>query len=170
MQPEVLSYHRSDPSMAIPRQVIAIAWLFIAFGILSLAHMVWHALHMKVFFDFSVLGIFIGRGLLRRSNGWRQFAVAIHLLLTTLLALGAAIFSITQSGGRASVAIGTSSINGITAYVVVLMFCIGLLALNVWSAYWLLKPRVLRLFLPERTTSESEKSRIAAALDVVQLD
>lgn len=69
--------HREE----IPRSLRIVAFLFILGGVLSAVDMaVMLVVGTGVTFSLGVLGIFIGRGLLRLRDGWRKFALFCTVL------------------------------------------------------------------------------------------
>jgi cytochrome c oxidase subunit IV len=65
-----------------------VAWVFLISGVSSLVSLILHILVMRrgIVLDFHVLGVFIGRGLLRRREGWLRFAQGYTALLLIMVA------------------------------------------------------------------------------------
>src|SRR5438045_1409366 len=61
----------------LPASVIAVAWLFIAIAILSAIDIIVSVFFQHLSLNFGVLFIFIGRGLLNRSNTARLWALTL---------------------------------------------------------------------------------------------
>jgi hypothetical protein len=85
-----------------PLSVKVPAFLFIAFGITGLINMLLGFGLGSIRIDFSFLGIFIGRGLLRYRNGWRQTAVVFTVLPLMVLGLGLVLFPLMAFSGLSS--------------------------------------------------------------------
>src|SRR5437762_3541841 len=61
----------------IPASLKIVAWLFILFGISSAIEIVVAIFQGRLSFNFGVVGIFVGRGLLRLQPGWRTCALVL---------------------------------------------------------------------------------------------
>ena len=85
--PTVLEYEqRRGPPTAL--RVVAV--IFIAIGIASTVNMIVQIFHNGLFLDFNVLGIFCGPALLRRSRGWRIYAMVtlwIEMITAVIVAI-----------------------------------------------------------------------------------
>jgi hypothetical protein len=73
---------------AIPWDLRVVAWLFIAIGVLSAAQMAWSLLDGDLFLNLGVVGLFIGRGLLRLKPGWRHLGLAMLWIAIVAGAVG----------------------------------------------------------------------------------
>jgi hypothetical protein len=143
-----MSYHPSpldfQPRPRLPPSLKIVAWLFVISGILSAIDVVTAFCAGKLHLNFGVLCIFIGRGLLRLSPGWRTaaliclwfvFGIMLILLLATI---GGCDMQVTWFGKRLHDTPETRMI--------------GLLVLALWFAlfFWeyrvLTRPDVRRLF------------------------
>jgi hypothetical protein len=56
------------------KMIRLLGWLYILVGTASLAHVVLRAQQGRVVLDPAVLGLFVGRGLLRLDDTWRRIA------------------------------------------------------------------------------------------------
>jgi hypothetical protein len=61
----------------LPLALKIVAWLFIVWGILAAIEVVLSLVHGKVHVNLSVVGIFVGRGLLKVRPGWWTCALAL---------------------------------------------------------------------------------------------
>jgi hypothetical protein len=64
-----------DSNQSAPTSLKIVAWLFILGGICSLMEVLVSLMRRWIDLNFGVLGLFIGRGLLRFSPGWRTCAL-----------------------------------------------------------------------------------------------
>jgi hypothetical protein len=97
----ILSYQTPTPPTR-PTSLLVVSWLFIAIGILCAIAVLWDAVYSHVNINLGVLGIFIGRGLLRLSRGWRTTALALLWLnlifIPVIIILFICIFADSRSG------------------------------------------------------------------------
>jgi hypothetical protein len=77
-------------SNLIPTSLKVVAVLFILTGITSLIDVVVSLANGRIDIDFGVLGLFVGPGLLRLSQGWRT----VGLVLLVISAIGVAIVAL----------------------------------------------------------------------------
>lgn len=73
--PEPLDYATPERDRVVPTDLKVVAWLFIGFGIVAAVGMVVQLTQKRLNVNFSVLGIFIGWGLLRLRPYWRTWAL-----------------------------------------------------------------------------------------------
>src|SRR5438128_6680105 len=71
----------------LPTSLKVVAWVFLIFGILSAIEIISSLVAGKLSLNFGVLGIFIGRGLLRLSPGWRTVALICLWFMFGLLVI-----------------------------------------------------------------------------------
>jgi len=69
-----------NATQSIPTSLKVVAALFILGGILSLIEIIVSLMNHRISFNFNVLGLFIGAGLLRCSPTWRGWALAFTWL------------------------------------------------------------------------------------------
>jgi|HigsolmetaAR202D_1030399.scaffolds.fasta_scaffold28476_1 hypothetical protein len=80
---QTLDYAHPQPA-AMPGDLKAVAWVFIAFGILAGIEIVMAMADSRISINFGVLGIPVGIGILRLSPGWRTCGLVL-LWLTMIL-------------------------------------------------------------------------------------
>lgn len=80
---QTLDYAHPQPA-AMPVDLKAVAWVFIAFGILAGIEIVMAMADSRISINFGVLGIPVGIGILRLSPGWRICGLVL-LWLTMIL-------------------------------------------------------------------------------------
>jgi hypothetical protein len=66
----------------IPTAVKIVAWLFIMLGVSSALEMVVGLMQWRITLQSGVLGIFVGRGVLRGVDGWRRLAFWLSAITT----------------------------------------------------------------------------------------
>ena len=108
-----------------------VAFLFILLGVLSATEMVLSLVKGRFEFNLGILGIFIGRELLRRSEGWRSCGVLLLGLLLFFLVLGLIIYGIVSisfpwSNGTGDVSL-SMSLGATIAAIVVVFWCFHVL-------------------------------------------
>jgi hypothetical protein len=74
----------------IPTSLKVVAALFILCGVFSLIEIIVSLMNHRISFNFNVLGLFIGAGLLRCSPTWRGWALAF----TWLALVGVPLFGL----------------------------------------------------------------------------
>ena len=86
-----------ESPQSVPTSLKVVAWLFILGGICSAIEVIVSIMHNHVNINFGVLGIFIGRGLLRLRPGWRTCAL-VFLWLAMIGVPIATLLMLTRSG------------------------------------------------------------------------
>jgi hypothetical protein len=131
---------------ARPAALKVVAWLFIAFGILAAIEMVGGLFFGQVGLNFAVLGIWVGRGLLRLQSGWRTCALVFIWIALIGLPLAYLLAVTAGSQGRIRVFNVTHSA---PVWVVLIPVAAGF-AVAVWEYRVLTRAEVRRLFLETR--------------------
>jgi hypothetical protein len=129
----------------LPLGVVIGAWVFIAFGILSAADIVWGAFHDRVSINFGILGIFIGRGLLRRSGSW----VGVAMIALWLDMIGSVVIVLTILFGAFAIrdsASGRIIPRRIVEATTIVAICVALFIYGHWQYRLLTSPAVRRLY------------------------
>jgi hypothetical protein len=127
----------------LPASLKIVAWFFILSGWCAVIEIVVALLHSRISFNFGVLGIFIGRGLLQLRPGWRTWAVVLTwlgLLMVPVLAL----LAISGSGVPRITIFGI--VVGRTSHEVVLLGSGIGLVFFIWQLRALTRADVRRLF------------------------
>jgi hypothetical protein len=75
----------SLPKPSLPTALVVVSWLFILFGISSLLEIISGLFHGRIEFNTGIIALFVGRGLLKLSRGWRTCALVL-LWLSFILA------------------------------------------------------------------------------------
>lgn len=138
---EVLSYE--PPRKGLPISLKAVAWIFIAFGILSAIDAVVSLAYGRLSINLGVLGIFAGRGLLRLSRGWRLFAMVV--LWLEMLGCAAILLFALAAGGSAPVRVNGRVVGNVPVWVMAVPTA-AILAVAVWQYYVLSRTDVAALF------------------------
>jgi hypothetical protein len=125
--------HRDD---ATPTALIACAWVFIAFGLLAAVDIAVSLINGRLNLNLGILGLFIGRGLLRRASGWRTCALAVLVIEMIALVLILILFAINLGSlpGPNVVVAGAAALAA------------GAFALSLWQYRVLVRPDVRALF------------------------
>lgn len=149
--PEILPYQTPHDSNRLPGVLVAVAWIHIAFGILSAIQMVIGLLQSSFRFNLGVFGILIGRGLLRRSASARTWALVFIWIEAILYSI--MIVSFLGDAGPHQLTVGTRVVTGIPALVITVMPLAALLVLACWQYRVLVRPdiRLLFYYFPRRS-------------------
>jgi hypothetical protein len=75
--PDCSPQHDLSVRPRLPLSLKIVAWLFIVWGSLAAIEVVLSLVRGKLFLNFNVVGIFVGRGLLELRPGWRTCALVI---------------------------------------------------------------------------------------------
>jgi hypothetical protein len=126
----------------IPGDLRAVAWVFVAFGILAAIEIIVALTQNRVSINFGVLGIFVGRGLLRVRPGWRTCG----LVFIWIALIGAPLFALGSFCTRGVVRFNSHVIGGAEGKIIALLLCGGIFLLHVWEYSVLTRPDVRRLF------------------------
>jgi hypothetical protein len=126
-----------------PASLRAVAWIFITFGILACISIVADLANGKVSIHVGVLGIFIGRGLLRYIPGWRTCGLVWLWFIMIAVPL---IFLVSLTSSSGTVILFGRQLRGGGAIVVGVVVCAGFFALALWEYRVLTRPIVRRLF------------------------
>jgi hypothetical protein len=127
----------------LPTSLVAVAVLFIICGVLSVLDILFSLFAHRIEFNFGVLGLFIGPGILRLSRGWRTCG----LVMLWITLIGDSIIGV--------FVVGASSTGHITVYgapvanipkVLLFAFLAGVFALCLWEYRVLTRPDVRGLF------------------------
>jgi hypothetical protein len=131
----------------LPLSIRVVAWVFVITGVSSLVNVVLQAFVIRrgLPLNFHVLGIFIGRGLLLRREGWLQFAWGYNALLLTIWA-GVTILSVGFYVCQLAGFVGDTSVTWSGHPAFVLLSFLGVWAYLVWQQRVLSRPDVRDLF------------------------
>lgn len=141
---EPLEYE-SAVEAARPTALTVVAWIFIISGILAGVGMIIDLFQGRFTISLGVLGIFIGRGLLRWSRGWRTCALVFLWLGFILLPI---IALMALSGVRANVTFfGVQK--GTLPGAVMLIPCAAFFLLLLWQYRVLTRPDIRARFLAD---------------------
>jgi hypothetical protein len=134
-----------------PNSLKIVAFMFFLGGIGSVIEIILAAAHGRIYLNFGVLGLFIGRGLLAFRPGWRTCALVftwIGLVLIPVIGLillslpGPLDFTVFgEKIGKASKAIG-------------MVFTVLAFSFEFWQLHVLTRPDVCRLFMLTRANEE----------------
>lgn len=135
----------TDDRLSLSTRVVA--WFFLITGVLSLVNVILHTFVMRrgVSLDFHVLGVFIGRGLLRRREGWLRFAQGYNSLLLIMVAC-VTILSVVIYLGMAAGFVDDAGITWGGPPILVLLSLLGLWIYLAWQQQVLSRPDVRELF------------------------
>src|SRR2546421_2480719 len=117
----------------LPASLIAVAWIFIAFGVLSAIDIIWSALDRRLSLNIGVFDLFIGLGLLRLKPWARTWALVflwfelvIFALLCVLVLVARGNLYYTVNGVRTTI----TSWKGLA---VALVVCLAFFGLALWQ-------------------------------------
>ena len=139
---ETLDYASPLQTPIYPRSLKVVAWVFVAFGVLAVIDLVTSLMSGNISLNFGVLWIFVGRGLLRVSPGWRTCGL---VLLWLGMAASALLVVIAASGGGTVTVFGVR-LRGDEARVGGVLLGLAFLGLQMWLYRVLTRPDVRRLF------------------------
>jgi hypothetical protein len=136
--------HYASPSQApgYPIALKVVAWLFIIFGVLAVLEIVAALFAGRVSLNVGVLGIFVGRGILRLRRGWRTCA----LVLLWLCMIIVSVVAVMILAGAGKMTLFGTRVGRHEALVFGLPLTLGYLALGIWQYRVLTRPDVRRLF------------------------
>jgi len=127
----------------LPFSVRIIARTYIVCGVLSAVDILIELARGEINLNLGVLGIFIGRGLLKRKNGWRRCAVVLSRFslacggLTVLVAIPLALISkLAHTSGQS-----------LASFYASIFVMVALLAFSVWQYRVLTRSDIEALFL-----------------------
>jgi hypothetical protein len=133
-----------DNTNTIPTSLKVVAFLFILSGIFSLIEVIVSLVHSHFSFNFGVLGLFIGPGLLRLSRGWRTCALVFLWIAMIGLPIFIAVIFVLAGGPLDFKLFGQQVGHASPEFAIVLAAL--LFALAVWQYRILTRPDVRRLF------------------------
>ena len=132
-----------DNTTPIPTSLRVVALLFILCGVLSLIQVIGSLMNGNLNINFGVLGLFIGPGLLRLSQGWRTCALVFLWIAIIGMPILAILF-MTASGPLDFKVFGQKAGHG-SKELVILLACL-MFILAAWQYRVLTRPDVRRLF------------------------
>ena|SRR5688572_508039 len=138
---ETLDY-ASPAAPVFPTSLRVVAWLFIAFGLLAVCEIIAALFNSRISINLGVLGIFIGRGIFRLSQGWRTLGLVF--LWIGMIVLGICMTNILFGGG--SFTLYGARLSRGDALVIGLPITVAFLSLAIWQYRVLTRPEVRRLF------------------------
>jgi hypothetical protein len=130
-----------------PTQLMVAAWIFIAFGVLAAGEMAWALFHGRLSLNIGVIGIWIGRGLLRMNPTARYWALVV-LSLQLILAGVVTLLIVANRGGVVRFgAIGLTADTHLTQVIALGLTTVAV-TLNAWQLWVLTRPHIRQLFDP----------------------
>jgi hypothetical protein len=144
MQP--LAYYTPPARPILPGRLRVVAWLFIIGGLLCVGDMIYGLARGRAMINISVIGVFIGRGLLQLRSNWRTCAVVF--LWVGMLA-GAAIVAapfITDEPLTMHLGVRGWELEGDRARLVGLAVGFPLFCVSLWQKTVLRRPEIRALF------------------------
>ena len=136
-----------QPSREAPRALNYVAALFIIGGICACIEVVCALFQGRISINFGVLGLFIGPGLLRFSQGWRTCG----LVFIWIALIGVPIVGLLMLAGSRSVNFHVLGVKlGVVPLPVGLLVAAVVFGIALWEYRVLTRPDVRRLFgLPQ---------------------
>lgn len=129
--------------VGLPFPVRIVAWTYIVCGALSVLDVVVALIQGELNLNLGVLGIFIGRGLLKRRNGWRMLAVGL-----SRLAVGCGGFILIAAITIAVMGKLTATVSpSLTSFAASVLALVALLVFSVWQYRILTRSDIVALFL-----------------------
>jgi hypothetical protein len=146
--PPTLEYFATPPPPFRPPALAVIAWVFVAFGVWAAVDMATSLFQGRIKIDLNILMIFVGRGLLRNSRGWRTIGLIFLWIALISLPVAMALSLFYPSAGSIQFNGQPIPISlGIEAREVILLIAIGSFwAASFWAYRVLTRPDVRRLF------------------------
>jgi len=138
--------YETDRAVRLPGAVLVFAWLYIVAGAVAAFHFGWAIAEQRFVLDLTVLGVFIGRGLLLRIAAARSCAVAISWLGMIASVVWAAMLAwradkVHFLWNRQPVDMPVWA-----ALILGLAICAGLFLLNFWQLRVMRRPGVMAMF------------------------
>lgn len=135
----------ADPK---PTALKVVAWLYIIGGIFAVIHIHVDLVNGRFTLDSSVLGLFVGRGLLRLSRGWLTIAyVVAWISLITVAGIAAFCVVAAVVGFDFNPRINLQSTRfALSSPIWGTLACIPVFLLFLWEVRVLMRPDVRRLF------------------------
>ncbi len=130
----------------LPPSLIAVAWIFIAFGILAAIDILWAALNQRLSLNFGVLYLFIGFGLLRLKSQARIWALVFLWFELIIFALLCVLVIVSPSGWYFTFNGVRTTITSWKGTVLAVGILLGFTGFTVWQIVVLMRPGVRALF------------------------
>jgi hypothetical protein len=128
----------------IPIQLKLVAWIFILSGISAAIEILIDSSKGLINWNFGILGVFIGIGLLRLRNGWR--ALALILLVITLVFIPVLSVLALSTPGRLNFSVFGQKV-AILSPPLFFTLLVGYFVLTFWQFHVLIQPRNRVMFL-----------------------
>jgi len=132
-----------EPPRPIPTSLKIVAGLFIFSGICSVIDVIISLMHGNVNFNFGVLGLFIGPGLLRLRPAWRTCALVFIWIAMIVVPLATLLMLVNP--GPIDISIFGRKV-GHASKVFGVLIGVVLFVLTIWQYRILTRPDVRRLF------------------------
>lgn len=126
----------------VPISLKIIAALFFISGVSTLINMIYLLFHNHINFNFSVLGIFVGWGLIKLKSGWRICA----LVFTWFALIGTPIAATVILNATGRIPIAITGIPGTTTRSWVLLMLGIIFTFAFWQYRVLTSPKIKALF------------------------
>ena len=126
----------------VPISLKIIAALFFISGVSTLINMIYLLFHHHINFNFSVLGIFVGWGLIKLKSGWRICA----LLFTWFALIGTPIAAAMVLGAAGPIPIAIAGMPSSTARFWALLILGIIFAFAIWQYRVLTSAKIKALF------------------------
>jgi hypothetical protein len=139
--------YQSPPRAKRPGSLIAVAWIFIAVGILSAIDIIWSLYNRRLSLNLGVLFFFIGHGLLRLSPVARLWALIFIWFQLIGIALITILFLIAPGGVYYTVNGQRTQLDSPTAIASAIAICVALLVFFIWQLRTLTHSAVRTLFV-----------------------
>ena len=128
----------------LPTPVKIVAWLFILSGASCALEMVLAPFQGRISLQAGVLALFVGRGLLRRSDGWRRAALWVSVI-SAIACLGFGAFILIRGVPVRVTFFGTAM--GFVGDFAAAIMCAAFSAVSAWTASVLASERTRRAFV-----------------------
>jgi hypothetical protein len=135
--------YEAPPPNRIPTSLKIVAYLFVLNGVMAIVEVLFSLANSRLSINFGVLGVFIGPGLLRFSQGWRTCALVwlwIGLIASPLILL----MVISRNEPIDFLFFGKKS--GTISKELVIPFALAIFIFTIWEYRVLTRPDVRKLF------------------------
>ena len=128
----------------LPTPVKVVAWLFILSGAGYAIEMAVAPFQGRISLQAGVLALFVGRGLLRRSEGWRRAALWMAVI-SAVVGVGIGTFILIRGAPVSATFFG--AVVGYLGHLTAAIMCWALSAVVAWAASVLASERTKRAFM-----------------------